>query len=667
MCVAGMLAPLLVSPAARAVTYPPREDSGVAGIDPVTGRVLWEAWRERDLPEHADDSIVQVARAIFQSPYGAWQWSDPVDDGVRAAPRSVAPSGPRGDFIVREDRRRLELRRVGPGGREPIGVFPIESAVRKRVRLGPVLVVQLDQGRLLGMPLAEPEGEWTPAWRFDAYEHSDRPRHERTARLVPAGDEVLFVTHERWVLIDARGRVRRDQAIADPWPRPDPLDWGGRYPFGVDATVTDHRIFVRHGRGVILFDRTSGRELARHHTHFFYLPIVRPFDDVVLVQIGSGMPTPLATYIRRQPDWRDPLNLSRLGPQDMHKRVAATRALHAYGERYPLEKIESWLDTVGDGSPDDEQAAARITRGLLATWPRRRDLASLVRACVDALARGPGDGDAAPPLGESAETRLMHWATLRELSLGQAFAGPDRYLDSSREERILTVPNDTLKVLVDEAWRVVEHGPEPEREFAAFVLAAEHLGRRLLDEEAFAALALSEHEAVWPWAAAALVRSGLRDELVGIAWRRPEADHGLIARFLRRDIAADDMSAEEVRFWTHRAEQSPLDTARVMTTTYIGPVPQRYVSTIPRRPDPQRPLPPSLYAPIRVHLEQEAAEPTVVRRGGWFSLLPALWLLDAFEREADTPLLRRYLAHPQYLTRAKMVGLCAWGQVFRPK
>jgi hypothetical protein len=151
-------------------------------------------------------------------------------------------------------------------------------------------------------------------------------------------------------------------------------------------------------------------------------------------------------------------------------------------------------------------------------------------------------------------------------------------------------------------------------------------------------LFLSQHPAVWRWAAMALAKNDRRKELIEWASERPANEHLDVIWVLAHDLPKDWPDAE-MKFWLAHARRNPASIAYTLRLT-------------------NRPIPTDFREPILAYLKDEIAKPTV-KNGGTqpaYDLSAAIYVLDGWQNADDTPLLLEYLKHPVSSTVTRIDG-----------
>jgi hypothetical protein len=324
----AVLAVLLIGslPAlAFATQYGPRNDVGVAAVDLLTGRVLWEAWQLDDVPNDLSKAGKAAVKDLLDpSPV---HLGPDQPDFPAALTRDLVV-----DFASADSKCHLILAHGRPNavGAE-VARFTFASGLDwAYVLSGNSLYVLLD-GRvhaLVGTTKGLADRRWAPSWVLDPL--ADLPKQEReAAKYEPMGlratAEGVWVVHgPRVLLFSPQGRRQAQYLLKNA----SSAVFGG---MGAALTFGKRLIYYRHSVGVIALDRDTKAEVWRLDTTRSPYPsrVIEFGERLVLVQIGSDVPHTLRVALAASRQ-----RLPKLGPNTAGQRVAAATLLHSYGDGY---------------------------------------------------------------------------------------------------------------------------------------------------------------------------------------------------------------------------------------------------------------------------------------------------------------------------------------------
>lgn len=427
----------------------------------------------------------------------------------------------------------------------------------------------------------------------------------------------------------------KDLVIKNPWPlRKDGAEG--------TASVGKSLIYYRHHMGVIAFDRQTKTEVWRLLTTRspYSSHVLEVGENRAFIQIGSHVPRSLHAAVTG--GGRSHLAIPKLEPHTVKQRVAAALLLHQYGDGYLRPELRTIIKQLREETKDPAaEPAAKVVENLLATWPKTRDQQRLLDGCVAALL-GVDEGNPLRDFAWPGTHRVLAWCLLQELIYGSPRDAYSRqgynYAYDGWDEQPVSLAEATKAKLADHCRHVVAQGPDTEKPFAASVLLSTAVGWSRLTEAERKALLLSAEPSVWRWTAVALAKNGHREQLMKWAGERPADDHLDIIWVLRHNKPKDWTDAE-LAFWLACANHTPGGVATVLNLM-DGPIPTDFRK------------------PIRLYLEQEIAKPTIKDGGRQpaSSLLGALYILDRWKNQDDTPLLLEYLKHPVSSTATRYTG-----------
>ena len=594
-----------------ATTWGQRLDLGVAAVDRASGEVRWEAWRMDELPASASDDLKAAAKKLLSANKENFDYDKAPGQMGMPAPLTMTQfvryefADTKHQFVLMRGSPRFPGAEIARFARKEYPGWPIVST-------GGTLYFLLG-GRVYAMKpwgKADPpdDGKWGPAWIYDLrtdlkFEEKDRARQYYIGASIDGGK--FWVVHPRGMLrLDSRGRREVAFDFKQPWE----MIWDG---FGTPVTFGEKAIYYRHGKGVMAIDKKTGAEKWRLlTTRNPYPSLVEEVDnDLVLVQIGSNVRPTIAAAVFPLKDAIPTV----LKETNVTRQVAATKLIHAYGDGYLRPKL---AELAKKWRADEIDA-------LLKDWPVRRNRRRLIEATVNAL------------VDQKTPDRLFHWATLQGLIYQDP---PDAYVYRAEHYSYDRWNDQPLGLSAAMKTRLVRHceqvlatGEYNEKAFAASVLVSREVGWNGLSVAKRKQLFTSKHRAVWRWAAFAMLKNGHRQTLLDWAPLR-SADEQIDVLYVLNQRPSKTLSGDELDLWVACAKHTP------------GPVAYAMYFAVQL---PGFKTPASLRRPIREYLEKEIAKPTVRHHSqAEYDLSAALYVMHKWGDPGDTPLLFKYLKHP---------------------
>ncbi|MEM7396581.1 MAG: hypothetical protein AAF492_29980, partial [Verrucomicrobiota bacterium] len=251
-----------------------------------------------------------------------------------------------------------------------------------------------------------------------------------------------------------------------------------------------------------------------------------------------------------------------LGVNPPARRMAALALIQAYDRgHFFRDQAEAWIEQTlaGSPSPGERRATAGMRDVLNRPWKHVRDRKNLLAELVAGL-------------NEPQTDRLLLWATLQELLYGEA---PDAYSGqgfnlaySGWHERDNSMDEPVRRKLLATCRKVMDEGPDAEQGFAASVYVSTSIGDGLVSREKVADLVAHPADAVWRWAAMALVKAEARDLAIDRVAQRSEKDHLHVIWMLHHRMP-ERLSEKEEQFWKQCGRAMPGPMAYVYRNSHL--------------------------------------------------------------------------------------------------